>query len=71
MIREDAYGTLSATPANELIRNRETLLKRSQSRFLNKDALQQWGGASGLGRLNYRWETAQRFLNDLYLGLGE
>ena len=71
MIREDAYATLRAMPANELIRNRETLLKRSQSRFLNKDALQQWGGASGLGRLNYRWETAQRFLNDLYLGLGE
>jgi hypothetical protein len=69
MVRENRYGILGAIQADELIRNRETTLKRSQSRFSNKDALQQWGGASGLGRLNYRWETAQRFLNDLYLGL--
>jgi len=68
-VKGDRYGILGAIQADELIRNRETTLKRSQSRFLNKDALQQWGGSSGLGRLNYRWETAQRFLNDLYLGL--
>lgn len=69
MIRADSYGMLNSVSSNELIKSRETTLKKSQSRFLNRDALQQWGGGSGLGRLNYRWPTTQTFLNDLYQGL--
>ena len=68
LVKSDRYGILGSDRARELIRGRETSLKKTQSRFSNRDALQQWGGGSGLGRLNYRWQTAQIFLNDLYRG---
>jgi len=68
LVKSDRYGILGSDSASELIRGRETSLKKTQSRFSNRDALQQWGGGSGLGRLNYRWQTAQIFLNDLYRG---
>jgi hypothetical protein len=31
--------------------------------------LEQWSGASGLGRLVYRWPAAKTFLRDLHSGL--
>ena len=55
--------------ARELIRQRECFVKRGQSRFANRRALEQWRGRSGTGRLRYRWATARDLLNDLYQGL--
>ncbi|AKJ95336.1 hypothetical protein TVD_08165 [Thioalkalivibrio versutus] len=52
--------------ARELIRLRESLLKKSRSRFNNPQALTQWSGKSGADRYNYRWATVSRFHRDLY-----
>lgn len=56
--------------ARELIRRRETSLKKARSRFTNQRALDQWGGSSGLNRMTYRWPNTNAFLHDLYSGLG-
>ncbi|ACU89410.1 DUF6361 family protein [Desulfomicrobium baculatum] len=50
--------------ARNLIRMREKR-KGPQSRFVNRNALKQWGGSAGTARLVYRWPTAQTFINDL------
>ena len=71
LVKGDKYGLLRSSYALNLVKNREISLKKNQSRFVNRDALQQWGGASGVGRLNYRWQTAQTFLNDLSKGINE
>lgn len=55
--------------ARRLIEARETRLKGGRSRFRNRAALNQWGGSSGLQRLNYRWPTASSFLQEWYAGI--
>lgn len=49
----------------KLIEQRETGLKKARSRFTNRGALKLWRGYAGIGRLSYRWDTANRFLQDL------
>lgn len=49
----------------KLIIEREKHLKGARSRFTNKKALEQWGGAAGVNELRYRWPTAKQFLKDL------
>jgi hypothetical protein len=61
---------ISSDSARSLVRNREIFKKgRSRSRFSNKRALDQWGGASGMFRLNYRWPVVLGLLSDLFRGL--
>ncbi len=60
---------LDLVDARKLIRDREIQRKKSHSRFLNKRLLEQWGGASGMNRLDYRWSNVQALLKDLYDGL--
>ena len=55
--------------ARILIEARETQLKGGRSRFRNRAALNQWGGSSGLQRLNYRWPTAKNFLQEWHAGM--
>jgi hypothetical protein len=56
--------------AEEMIRNREMLLKGARSLFRNRRALEErYQGRLGLGRLSYRWPDVQRHLNDLHHGL--
>jgi hypothetical protein len=55
--------------ARTLVRNREIRLKGGRSRFTNPLALDQWRGAAGLFRLNYRWPTVTQFISDLQRGL--
>lgn len=62
-------GIIDDNSVRSLIRARETSLKKSRSRFTNQRAREQWSGASGLGRLSYRWPTASTFLHDLADGL--
>jgi Family of unknown function (DUF6361) len=58
-----------AEEARQLVRERETDLKKGRSRFNNRRALEQWGGAAGLGRIAFRWASADQFLRDLWEGL--
>lgn len=55
--------------ARRLVRNREMRLKGPRSRFLNRRALEQWGGEAGLRPMSFRWPNAKTFLNDLAEGL--
>lgn len=49
----------------DLISRRERQIKGARARIGNQAALDRWNGGSGLGRLGYRWEVAQRLLADL------
>lgn len=51
--------------ANALVMTRERRLKKGQSRFANQSARNRWQGASGTGRLQFRWSIAQSHLKDL------
>ena len=51
--------------ARTLIREREIHQKRGQARLTNDRLIRQWGGASGSGRLNFRWPVVARLLNDI------
>lgn len=53
----------------ELIKQRERMLKRGNARLGNRAALENWSGASGAGRLNFRWPSARMILHDIYDGL--
>lgn len=71
LLASNAYaGGARSREALHLVEQRERQLKGSRSRFGNPRALELWGGQSGTGLLTYRWGTAQRFLADLYRGLG-
>lgn len=51
--------------ARLLIHQRERHLKRSLARLDNQRALEMWSGAAGIGRLDYRWATAQSHVRDI------
>jgi len=54
--------------ARQLIGDRETNLKGARSRFTNRAALKQWGGAAGTTPLTYRWPIADSLLKEWHLG---
>ncbi len=54
--------------ARTLIRERELRQKGGQARLRNDRLMRQWGGASGSGRLNFRWPVVARLLNDIAEG---
>ena len=54
----------SSRAARELISTRERR-KGPQSRLHNVEARARWGGASQIGRLNFRWTIARGYLEDL------
>jgi hypothetical protein len=54
----------------DLVRMREIKLKRSRSRFRSKRHLEIWGGGSGTGQMDFRWNNASRVVNDILHGLG-
>ena len=51
--------------ASGLIREREREQKKGRARLSNDKMMLQWTGASGAGRLSYRWFQVVRMLNDL------
>lgn len=53
----------------QMIRRREHRLKGSLARLSNRRALENWSGASGLGRLTFRWPNARRIILDIHAGL--
>lgn len=52
-----------------LVTNREKAQKKAQSRLTNERLLKQWGGASGTGRLAFRWDRVKVLVNDVAEGL--
>ena len=63
-------GEHSSRRAEQLVRERELRLKGRRSRLAYPDARAGWSGNAGLVRLDYRWRVAQRFLSDVFDGLG-
>lgn len=57
------------TTLRDLVRGREQQVKGAQARLGNRRALDAWGGASGAGRLEFRWSYARSHLQDIYDGL--
>jgi hypothetical protein len=51
---------------DNLIRDRERLLKRARARLSNPRSLDLWNGRSGVSQLDYRWgRPVRQMLNDL------
>lgn len=58
-------GLADDSEARTLVRERELFQKKNQSRLRNDRLMQQWGGASGAGRLDFRWPNIKTLLNDI------
>ncbi len=56
-------------PAARLIESREVSLKGKRARLISQEARDQWSGASGLSRLDYRWRVAKVIVSDIIKGL--
>ena len=69
LVRTAGNSLMEDKSARALIRAREMRLKGGRSRFSNARALDQWRGAAGLSRMDYRWGTVRRFIQDLHSGL--
>lgn len=54
---------------HRLVHDRERRLKGAKARLINDRLLANWRGASGTGRLVYRWGTVHTQLTDLFEGL--
>jgi hypothetical protein len=61
-------GLADNQTARQLIRERERALKGGLARLHNPRALENWGGASSVGRLDYRWTNVSRLLLDIRAG---
>jgi len=61
----NADDVAASTACRDLVRLRERQIKGARARIGNRAALDRWSGASGLGRLDYRWGTVQRLVADL------
>lgn len=61
-------GLADDRDARALVRNREFHQKRSQARLHNDRLMRQWGGASGSGRLDFRWAAVAGILEDIVDG---
>ncbi|WP_290721121.1 DUF6361 family protein [Gordonia sp. UBA7599] len=77
---ESWFGTLRgsdprAVVTDEKVRSsiaeRERVNKGAQSRLQNDRQIINWGGASGAGRLVYRWPNVQTLLADIREGLAD
>lgn len=65
LVRKEGGLGRNREAANARVMTRERRLKKGQSRFANKSARDRWQGASGAGRLQFRWSIAQSHLKDL------
>jgi hypothetical protein len=65
----DPWGAADQPDIRDLIKRREQALKGGLARLTNRRALERWSGASGLGRLLFRWPNARSILRDIADGL--
>ena len=56
----NGHGLAGNRRARDLVERREVLQKRGQARLRNDRLMRQWAGASGSGRLNFRWPVVAR-----------
>ena len=63
--RMNGHGLADNEDARALVQSRELYQKRSQARLRNDRLMRQWGGASGSGRIRFRWPVVARLLNDI------
>ncbi len=61
---------VSSPELRQAIRERERRLKKGLARLSNPRALETWGGAAGVARLEYRWSEGRAAVNDIATGLG-
>jgi hypothetical protein len=59
------------TRLHGLVEHRERAKKGAQSRLANPEMLARWTGASGYGRLIYRWPQVRRMVGDIRAGLDD
>jgi len=71
IVRRTGSSIMQDKTARALVKAREMRLKGRRSRFSNATALNQWRGAAGLSRMDYRWGTVRRFIQDLRDALEE
>jgi len=64
-----AGGIADHGTARQLIGDRERQLKGPRARLANPRALDQWRGASGLRRMDFRWGIGTRIVTDIHDGL--
>jgi hypothetical protein len=71
LVRDNFGGDLKRhAGARALIHERERQLKRSLARLDGGRALELWGGESGAGQLDYRWNSIVRqLIDDIHDGL--
>ena len=65
----EAKKAVSSPQLRTLIATREKANKGEQSRLNNPRVLKSWAGASGAGRLAYRWPNVQTLIGDIAEGL--
>lgn len=71
LVRGSTGHNLSASrPARRLIEARELFQKGPQARLRNDRLMRQWGGASGIAALDYRWPVVTELLRDIAAGRG-
>ncbi len=64
-----AQAILDDETTRELIRDRECEVKNGRARLSNIERLRDWPGSVGMGRMEFRWNTARQLLKDLFVGL--
>ena len=69
--QNDPASVADSSYARTLVQDREVRLKRSRARLTNRRRLELWGGESGTGRMDYRWGSAKRILEDIFEGLAQ
>jgi len=69
MAIEDPGRVVERQDARLLINNRERSLKGGLARLQSRRALERWNGASGLGRLTFRWPEGRMMSADILDGL--
>ena len=65
LVRSQRGEILDDNEARRLVQNREQRLKGRHSRFINRSALDHWGGSSGSDRLSFRWAQVRSHLGDM------
>lgn len=66
--RHRRVGLADDRGARQLIHERERSLKRSLARLDHRRPLENWGGASSISRLDYRWGNVRQILGDIQRG---
>jgi hypothetical protein len=66
---DDRRMRLEDPTVADQIKARELSMKRARARLSNKRQLERWSGAIGTGRLEFRWPTVRRIVDDVLTGV--